>query len=202
MYGELTISLSLFPLRKNFIDRAQEAYKRHTRELLHKTHLLCLLGGGLALSHQCSHPTLLSLLLSLLPSPLHPHQGEGEGEGRSCPPSRDHVLKLVRWYVAREAHLRRALVGATDERGTEGFGRLSQVQVFVGLLRSLGFRTRLVLCLQPMPIKATPIKPKSPVGSVGRRRKRKREISEATEEDGEIFYSMNTCEHMHLHLQT
>ena len=123
--------------------RISTAEQRQAR-LVHRVHVLCLLGRGLwaeRWARDCLHQ---AFCLSLLPRSLHPPSG--------APPGLGHLAPAIRWLAgpagvaaAAEAVGRRSggLAGAPPEELRAVF--------LVGLCRALGLPARLVCCLNPVP---------------------------------------------------
>ncbi|XP_075852029.1 DNA repair protein complementing XP-C cells [Microcebus murinus] len=134
--------------------RAVQRIQRDVREDTHKVHLLCLLANGLHRSRVCSQPHLLALGLSLVP------------ERFACVPAADadaaFLSRLTQWFLAAFP-----LNGELPARPGDGLeatleGRFAvraardheeRVHMFLLVLRALQLAARLVLSLQPVPLK-------------------------------------------------
>lgn len=130
---------------EDLLERALAAFKRDVQLQLHKVHLLCLLARGMLLSQQCNHPTPQGVLLSLA--------AVGARDlvlTRPSGYSNTTLLKLVKWFSKESDGLRAAV---RRECGGREVDKMSEVQLMVCLLRSLGLRSRFVMVLHPLPPK-------------------------------------------------
>ncbi|XP_023691057.2 DNA repair protein complementing XP-C cells isoform X1 [Paramormyrops kingsleyae] len=190
---------------------------RFNKELfvdMHKVHLLCLVANGMFRSRLCSDPDLLAVALSLLPA----HFTTTPPEEVTTP----FLCGLLKWFQAtftltlelpeepernpREILERR--LGSLSARDHQ-----EMTHLFLIVLRSLRLFCRLVVSLQPIPLKEPPAKnkakspggtpqksPKEPKASPGTKRsaggrasgagrngkrQRKKVEEEEEEEDGE-----------------
>ena len=119
------------------------AEQRQAR-LVHRVHVLCLLGRGLwaeRWARDCLHQ---SFCLSLLPRSLHPPPG--------APPGLGHLVPAVRWLASPGGAAAAAEAVGRQSGGLAGAlpGELRAV-FLVGLCRALGLPARLVCCLNPVP---------------------------------------------------
>lgn len=134
--------------------------KRFNKELLvdtHKVHLLCLLAGGIFRSRLCCEPDLLAIVLSILPAHFTSVATKRINSG--------FLEGLLKWFQMTFT-LNPAL---PEEKGVElsavlerRIGCLSardheeMTYLFLMVLRSLRLFCRLVLSLQPLPLKPPP----------------------------------------------
>ncbi|XP_016095103.1 DNA repair protein complementing XP-C cells isoform X2 [Sinocyclocheilus grahami] len=134
--------------------------KRFNKELLvdtHKVHLLCLLAGGLFRSRLCCEPDLLAVALSILPAHFTTVATKRINSG--------FLEGLLKWFQMTFT-LNSAL---PEKKGVElstvlenRIGCLSardheeMTNLFLLVLRSLRLFCRLVLSLQPLPLKPPP----------------------------------------------
>ncbi|XP_062441712.1 DNA repair protein complementing XP-C cells isoform X2 [Rhea pennata] len=144
-----------------YLRRMMKRFNKEVREDTHKVHLLCLLANGFYRNRICSQPDLLAIGLSIIP--IH---------FTKVPAGRVDLLylsNLVKWFVGtftvnaelsiEEGELlqstlerRFAIYAARDD------GEL--VHIFLIILRALQLLCRLVLSLQPVPLKETRAKGK------------------------------------------
>ncbi|KAG8222346.1 hypothetical protein J437_LFUL001333 [Ladona fulva] len=127
--------------------------KRQIQVLVHKVHLLCWIAHGRYVNYILNSKDLMGFGLSLIPS-------------KHCyPPSRtdlDYLEQIVQWfrktipivqpdkkesYVSLETSLEKQF------QSKKANSKKDLVLMFICTLRSLGIKTRLVLSLQPAPIK-------------------------------------------------
>ncbi|KAL4645960.1 DNA repair protein complementing XP-C cells [Arapaima gigas] len=139
--------------------------KRFNKELLvdmHKVHLLCLIANGIFRNRLCSEPDLLAIALSLLPA--HFTIASPEDVDTSF------LSSLLKWFGATFT-LNPELPEEPQETARDvlekRFGSLSardhqeMTHLFLVVLRSLQLFCRLVISLQPLPLKAAPEKNKA-----------------------------------------
>ncbi|XP_046394535.1 DNA repair protein complementing XP-C cells homolog [Ischnura elegans] len=127
--------------------------KRGIQVLIHKVHLLCWIAHGRWLNSILNSQNLMGVALSLLPS------------NHCYPPSRtdlDYLEKVVNWFrkavpvvVPKESPPNIPLETSLEVQFHERKARSvkDQVLMFVCAMRSLGIKARLVLSLQPAPLK-------------------------------------------------
>ncbi|GAB4822170.1 hypothetical protein N2152v2_009216 [Parachlorella kessleri] len=151
---------------------------RERAALVHRCHLLCLLGRGLLLDAAASQPLLQALLLSLVPPDVGDHLRQEPGQHQAA------LDPVVGWFKAgfRLAISSTTGAGSSNEglgcgqdeidealqgaRGVDGLvEHLQQVverrcgtveelgALFVAVLRAHGFVVRLVRSLHPIPLK-------------------------------------------------
>ncbi|KPP64872.1 DNA repair protein complementing XP-C cells-like [Scleropages formosus] len=120
--------------------------KRFNKELLvdmHKVHLLCLVANGIFRNRLCSDPDLLAIALSLLPARFTTTPPEDVDTSFLC--------SLLKWFGATFT-----MNPELPEKPQE-----SARDLFLIMLRSIRLFCRLVLSLQPVPLKAAPDKNKT-----------------------------------------
>ena len=153
------------------------AFRRELQLQLHKVHLLCLLARGLLLSRQCEDHTLQAVLLSVV---LSTDRSDVRRLAMDDPSNCGKIalLKLVRWFSKESSCLRTALRGARLELGVpetleeawQDVGVVSEAQLLMSLLLSLGLRSRLVMVLHPLPLRTTPLRAKGEATKKGKGR--------------------------------
>ncbi|XP_062977461.1 DNA repair protein complementing XP-C cells [Elgaria multicarinata webbii] len=161
---------------ETYLRRMMKRFNKEVHEDTHKVHLLCLLANGFHRNRICSQPDLQAIGLSIIPTHF-----------TKVPAARiDHLYlsNLVKWFVATftvnselsdneeswQATLERrfAVYAARDEE--------ELVHIFLLILRALQLLCRLVLSLQPIPLKES-------VGK-GKPSSKKRSVSAVSEELG------------------
>ncbi|XP_071453015.1 DNA repair protein complementing XP-C cells [Hetaerina americana] len=127
--------------------------KRGIQVLMHKVHLLCWIAHGRCLNSVLNSQNLMGVALSLLPS------------NHCYPPSRtdlDYLEKVVNWFrrtvpvvPPKESPPSMSLETSLEAQFHEkkAHSVKCQVLMFVCAMRSLGIKARLVLSLQPVPLK-------------------------------------------------
>ncbi|XP_072454467.1 DNA repair protein complementing XP-C cells isoform X2 [Notamacropus eugenii] len=139
---------------ETYLRRMMKRFTKEVREETHKVHLLCLLANGFFRNNICNEPDLQAFGLSIIPARFT----------KVLPNKMDvpYLSSLVKWFIATftvNAEL------STDERDDlhSTLGRRfaiysardneELVHIFLLILRSLQLLTRLVLSLQPLPLK-------------------------------------------------
>ncbi|KAG9473126.1 hypothetical protein GDO78_014334 [Eleutherodactylus coqui] len=167
-----------------YLRRMMNRFSKELREDTHKVHLLCLFANGFFRSDTCNSPDLQAVALSVLPVKF-----------TNTPAARIDVVyltNLVKWFTNTftlnpdmslddqeqlSARLERRF-GVYGVRDAE-----EMVHLFLILVRALQLLSRLVLSLQPIPLKEPPnkITNKSKVKSnkTGKSQKSPRGISKA-----------------------
>ncbi|XP_078731040.1 DNA repair protein complementing XP-C cells [Lampetra fluviatilis] len=153
-------------LFEGWVRRMANRHKKEVQLDLHKVHLLCLLANGMHRSAVCSSLALRALALSLLPTQL------------ASSPSTNHDLaflaRLLTWFnftfrvdeeeeevqggTAQGALMTEVLTARFSSRTARSAEELSHL--FLVVVRALGITSRLVLSLQPLPLKAAAAEPK------------------------------------------
>nr|XP_045008508.1 DNA repair protein complementing XP-C cells [Jaculus jaculus] len=148
---------------ETYIRRMMKRFNKEVQENTHKVHLLCLLANGFYRSSICSQPDLLAIGLSIIPTHF-----------TKVPPQDvdiHYLCDLVKWFIGTftvnadlssseqdslQTTLERrfAIYSARDEE--------ELVHIFLLILRSLQLLTRLVVSLQPIPLKLSVAKGKKP----------------------------------------
>ncbi|XP_003463232.1 DNA repair protein complementing XP-C cells isoform X2 [Cavia porcellus] len=134
--------------------RMMKRFNKEVHENTHKVHLLCLLANGFYRNSVCSQPDLLAIGLSIVPARFTKVPPEDVDLG--------YLSNLVKWFIGtftvnadlsvpEQGNLqttlekRFAIYSARDEE--------ELVHMFLLMLRALQLLTRLVLSLQPLPLK-------------------------------------------------
>lgn len=157
-----------------YLRRMMKRFNKEVHEDMHKVHLLCLLANGFYRNQICTQPDLQAIGLSIIPARF-----------TKVPADRvDHLYlsNLVKWFVATftvnselsdneeswQSTLERrfAIYAAQDDE--------ELVHIFLLILRALQLLCRLVLSLQPIPLK-------EPAGK-GKPSSKKRTVSTVSEE--------------------
>ncbi|XP_041656376.1 DNA repair protein complementing XP-C cells isoform X2 [Cheilinus undulatus] len=148
---------------ENYLRRMMNRYKKDILIDTHKVHLMCLIANGMFRNRLCSEPDLLAITLSLLP----PRYASVAKERID----QNYLSGLLKWFRATFtlnpslpceerpdpwALLGRRLASLSARNHQE------MTHLFLLVLRSLQFFCRLVLSLQPIPLKAPPAKGKGP----------------------------------------
>ncbi|XP_061536244.1 DNA repair protein complementing XP-C cells isoform X1 [Phycodurus eques] len=144
-----------------YLRRMMNRYKKDLLIDTHKVHLMCLLASGMFRNRLCSEPDLLAVTLSLLPTHFSAVAKERKDHNYLC--------GLLKWFQATftlntslpyEEHpnprtlLERRLASLSAKNHQE------LTHLFMLVLRSLQLFCRLVLSLQPIPLKPPPAKGK------------------------------------------
>ncbi|CAI9560588.1 unnamed protein product [Staurois parvus] len=144
-----------------YLRRLMNRCSKELREDTHKVHLLCLLANGVYRSNTCNSPDLQAVALSVVPVKF-----------ANIPVARVDIVyltNLVKWFTSTftlnpEMSLdeQEPLSGTLERRfGVYGVRDAEEmVHLFLILLRALQLMSRLVLSLQPIPLKEPPAKAK------------------------------------------
>ncbi|XP_023384848.1 DNA repair protein complementing XP-C cells isoform X3 [Pteropus medius] len=143
--------------------RLMKRFNKEVHEDTHKVHLLCLLANGFYRNNICNQPDLQAIGLSIIPARFT----------RVPPQDVDiyYLSNLVKWFIGTftvntdlstneqdglQTTLERrfAIYSARDDE--------ELVHIFLLILRALQLPTRLVLSLQPVPLKLSATKGKKP----------------------------------------
>nr|DBA18492.1 TPA: hypothetical protein GDO54_016731 [Pyxicephalus adspersus] len=144
-----------------YLRRMMNRFSKELREDTHKVHLLCLLANGIYRSNTCNSPDLQAVALSVIPVKF-----------ANIPAARVdvvHLTNLVKWFTLtftinpemsldEEETLHETLERRFGVYGVRDAEEL--VHLFLILLRALQLLSRLVLSLQPIPLKEPPAKAK------------------------------------------
>uniref|UniRef100_A0A8C4GH74 Xeroderma pigmentosum, complementation group C n=1 Tax=Dicentrarchus labrax TaxID=13489 RepID=A0A8C4GH74_DICLA len=139
---------------ETYLRRMMNRYKKDQLIDTHKVHLMCLIASGMFRNRLCSEPDLLAITLSLLPT----HFGMVSKERID----QNYLSGLLKWFRATftlnsslpceerpdpQALLERRLASLSVRNHQE------MTHLFLLVLRSLQLFCRLVLSLQPIPLK-------------------------------------------------
>ncbi|XP_032005678.1 DNA repair protein complementing XP-C cells isoform X1 [Hylobates moloch] len=143
--------------------RAMKRFNKEVHEDTHKVHLLCLLANGFYRNNICSQPDLHAIGLSIIPARFT----------RVLPRDVDtyYLSNLVKWFIG--TFIVNAELSASEQDNLQTtlerrFAIYSArddeelVHIFLLILRALQLLTRLVLSLQPIPLKSATAKGKKP----------------------------------------
>ncbi|XP_049622464.1 DNA repair protein complementing XP-C cells [Suncus etruscus] len=148
---------------ETYIRRVMKRFNKEVHENTHKVHLLCLLAHGLQHNYICSQPDLQAIGLSILPASF-----------TKVPPENVDsyfLSNLVKWFIGTftlnsdlftdEHH---SLQTTLERRFAIYSARTEEelVHIFLLILRALQLMSRLVLSLQPIPLKFTAAKENKP----------------------------------------
>ncbi|TDH10824.1 hypothetical protein EPR50_G00079100 [Perca flavescens] len=151
-----------------YLRRMMNRYKKDVLIDTHKVHLMCLIASGMFRSRLCSEPDLLAITLSLLP----PHFSMVAKQRID----QNYLSGLLKWFRATftlnpslpceerpdpRALLERRLASLSPRNHQE------MTHLFLLVLRSLQLFCRLVLSLQPIPLKPPSAKGKGARTSTG-----------------------------------
>uniref|UniRef100_A0A673BPP7 Xeroderma pigmentosum, complementation group C n=1 Tax=Sphaeramia orbicularis TaxID=375764 RepID=A0A673BPP7_9TELE len=144
---------------ENYLRRMMNRYKKDLLVDTHKVHLLCLIANGRFRNRLCCEPDLLAVALSLLP----PHFSTVAKDRID----QNYLSGLLKWFRVTftlnpdlpcedrpdpRALLERRLASLSARTHQE------MTHLFLLVLRSLQLFCRLVLSLQPIPLKPPPAK--------------------------------------------
>ncbi|OCT85789.1 DNA repair protein complementing XP-C cells isoform X2 [Xenopus laevis] len=136
-------------------------FSKEVREDTHKVHLLCLLANGFYRNDTCNLPDLQAVALSVIPVKFTSVPAECVDVV--------YLTNLMKWFfgtftLSSEMSLDESEpLSATLERRFGVYGvrdESEMVHVFLVILRALQLMSRLVLSLQPIPLKDKPAKTK------------------------------------------
>ncbi|XP_053326335.1 DNA repair protein complementing XP-C cells [Spea bombifrons] len=143
-----------------YLRRMMNKFSKELREDTHKVHLLCLLGNGFYRSETCNLPDLQAVALSVVPVRFT----------NNVRVDLTYLTNLIKWFT--ETFTLNPEMSADDggslsttlERRFGVYGvrdEVEMVHIFLIILRALQLLSRLVLSLQPIPLKDPPAKSKS-----------------------------------------
>ncbi|XP_043934533.1 DNA repair protein complementing XP-C cells [Protopterus annectens] len=153
-----------------YLRRMLNRFKKELRIDTHKVHLLCLIANGIFRNRICNNTNLQAIALSLIPAQF-----------TKLKPARIDLLfltNLVRWFVSvfslnTELSVdNRESIQSRLERRLGNYSVKDEeelVHVFLVILRALQLMCRLVLSLQPVPLKEATDKDKKSPGSCSRK---------------------------------
>ncbi|KAL4823430.1 hypothetical protein H8958_002112 [Nasalis larvatus] len=153
-------------IKLEFETHLRRAMKRFNKEVhadTHKVHLLCLLANGFYRNSICSQPDLRAVGLSIIPAHFT----------RVLPRDVDtyYLSNLVKWFIGTFTVNAELSASEQDNLQTTLERRFAiysarddeeLVHIFLLILRALQLLTRLVLSLQPIPLKSAAAKGKKP----------------------------------------
>ncbi|XP_045390082.1 LOW QUALITY PROTEIN: DNA repair protein complementing XP-C cells [Lemur catta] len=143
--------------------RVMKRFSKEVHEDTHKVHLLCLLANGFHRSSVCSRPGLRALGLSLVPPRF---ATVPPGDADAC-----YLSSLLQWFVGTFTVNPELSASEQDDLQTTLERRFAVcsarddeelVHMFLVILRALQLLTRLVLSLQPIPLRSSATKGKKP----------------------------------------
>ncbi|KAJ1110745.1 hypothetical protein NDU88_008092 [Pleurodeles waltl] len=144
-----------------YLRRMMNRFNKDVREDTHKVHLLCLLANGIYRNRVCSLPDLQAVALSIIP--------DNYTKQSTARVDLFFLSNLVKWFIAAftltpelSADGREPLQSTLESRLGIFCARNEEemVHVFLIILRSLQLLCRLVLSLQPIPLKQPSAKEK------------------------------------------
>ncbi|XP_054451744.1 DNA repair protein complementing XP-C cells isoform X2 [Pteronotus mesoamericanus] len=143
--------------------RLMKRFSKEVHENTHKVHLLCLLANGFYRNSICNQPDLQAISLSIIP--IH----------FTRVPAQDvdicYLSNLVKWFIGTFTVNSELSISEQDNLRTTLERRFAiysarddeeLVHIFLLILRALQLPTRLVLSLQPVPLKLSAAKGKKP----------------------------------------
>lgn len=151
-----------------YLRRMMNRFKKDVLADTHKVHLMCLIASGMFRNRLCSEPDLLAITLSLLPAHFSVVAKERIDQ--------NYISGLLKWFRATftlnsslpceerpdpRALLERRLASLSARNHQE------MTHLFLLVLRSLQLFCRLVLSLQPIPLKPPSAKGKGAKTSSG-----------------------------------
>ncbi|XP_076972538.1 DNA repair protein complementing XP-C cells isoform X2 [Tamandua tetradactyla] len=146
-----------------YLRRIIKRFNKEVHVSTHKVHLLCLLANGFYRNSVCSQPGLHAIGLSIIPTHF-----------TKVPPRDmdiDYLSNLLKWFIGTFTVNGDLSVSEQDSLQTTLERRFAiysarddeeLVHIFLLILRALQFLTRLVLSLQPIPLKLPAAKGKKP----------------------------------------
>ncbi|XP_047004381.1 DNA repair protein complementing XP-C cells homolog [Schistocerca americana] len=134
-----------------YVKRRMNRVRRDIQVLMHKAHLLCWMAHGNYVNKILNSEILMGLSLSLIPS-------------KHCYPDKHtdlaYLQQIVQWFsktveVQENVDDKEDLLSSLQVQFQKKVAksRRDMVLMFVCVLRSLGINTRLVISLQPLPLK-------------------------------------------------
>uniref|UniRef100_A0A2K6GDQ2 XPC complex subunit, DNA damage recognition and repair factor n=1 Tax=Propithecus coquereli TaxID=379532 RepID=A0A2K6GDQ2_PROCO len=147
--------------------RVMKRFSREVHEDTHKVHLLCLLANGFHRNRVCSQPDLRAIGLSIVPTRFTRVPPRDVDNETPFAPTSDTRMWFAGTFTVNAdlsadgqdslqttLETRFAIYSARDDE--------ELVHIFLLILRALQLLTRLVLSLQPIPLKAPAAKGKKP----------------------------------------
>ncbi|XP_058931131.1 DNA repair protein complementing XP-C cells isoform X2 [Kogia breviceps] len=148
---------------ETYLRRMMKRFNKEVREDTHKVHLLCLLANGFYRNSICNQPDLHAIGLSIVPTrftKVPPHDVDIS-----------YLSNLAKWFIGTftvnadlSTNEQDGLQTTLERRFAVYSARDSEelVHIFLLILRALHLPTRLVLSLQPIPLKLPAVKGKKP----------------------------------------
>lgn len=147
--------------------RLMKRFSKEVHEDTHKVHLLCLLANGFYRNNICNQPDLQAIGLSIIPTRFT----------RVPPQDVDicYLSNLVKWFIGTFTVNTDLSINEQDDLQTTLQRRFAiysarddeeLVHIFLLILRALQLPTRLVLSLQPVPLKLSAAKKPSKERSI------------------------------------
>ncbi|XP_048212285.1 DNA repair protein complementing XP-C cells [Perognathus longimembris pacificus] len=148
---------------ETYLRRMMKRFSKEVHENTHKVHLLCLLANGFYRNGVCRQADLLAIALSIIPvrfTRMHPEDVD------LC-----FLSNLVKWFIGTftvnadlSVHEGDSLQTTLERRFAIYSARDEEelVLLFLLILRALQLLTRLVVSLQPVPLKLPGAKAKKP----------------------------------------
>ncbi|XP_078298844.1 DNA repair protein complementing XP-C cells isoform X2 [Panthera onca] len=139
---------------ETYLRRMMNRFSKEVREDTHKVHLLCLLANGFYRSNICNQPDLLAIGLSIIPARFTKVPPQ---DVDAC-----YLSNLVKWFIGTftvnadlSTNKQDGLQTTLERRFAIYSARDDEelVHIFLLILRALQLPTRLVLSLQPVPLK-------------------------------------------------
>ncbi|XP_036121998.1 DNA repair protein complementing XP-C cells isoform X3 [Molossus molossus] len=143
--------------------RLMKRFSKEVQEGTHKVHLLCLLANGFYRNSICNQPDLQAISLSIIPTHFT----------TVLPQDVDicYLSNLMKWFIGTFTVNPDLSISEQDSLQTTLERRFAiysarddeeLVHIFLLILRALQLPTRLVLSLQPLPLKLSAAKGKKP----------------------------------------
>ncbi|XP_006901091.1 PREDICTED: DNA repair protein complementing XP-C cells isoform X2 [Elephantulus edwardii] len=148
---------------ETYLQRMIKRFSKEVHEDTHKVHLLCLLANGFYRNRICSQPDLRAIGLSIIPS----HFTKVPLKNMNV----RFLSNLVKWFIGTftvnaelSTNEQDSLQTTLEKRFAIYSARDDEelVHIFLLVLRALHLLTRLVLSLQPIPLKLPAAKTKKP----------------------------------------
>ncbi|XP_071068341.1 DNA repair protein complementing XP-C cells isoform X2 [Dasypus novemcinctus] len=148
---------------ETYLRRIMKRFNKEVHEGTHKVHLLCLLANGFYRNRVCSQPGLHAIALSIIPTHFT----------KVLPRDMDiaYLSNLLKWFIGTFTVNADISVNEQDSLQTTLERRFAiysarddeeLVHIFLLILRALQLLSRLVLSLQPIPLKLPATKGKKP----------------------------------------
>ncbi|XP_063448923.1 DNA repair protein complementing XP-C cells homolog [Mytilus trossulus] len=156
---------------KAYFQRLSNRFQKEVRENIHKVHFMCLLSRGMYLNRLCEDDTIKAFALSILPNQFTTVSRKTFNINL--------LARILIWYKEKFPLMTKNTMKdlCVKERLEESFrfstvmSYLERALVLIILLRNLGLITRLVMSIQPMPLKPKDTSKKSGKESNSRTKK-------------------------------